>query len=916
MAQFDAFKFLSDNQGQVNKLTGGSDSKLLKLASQSFEYMNKTALAVEAVNAALKRQTSLYNKIKLFNKVIVDNSRNYNKLKEKEKSYERILAEAKKEQLKYSKDNTELGKLANKLLEKKIKGTEKELLLTKMQYKLQGNSIPFLRNNRKLSEYVLKNYEGISNSLGSTMTILKGLGSIFVDVVGVMFKPFTKGFEFFNEFQKTAGNIAADIGLTSNESFKLKSNFYDAYISASLLGGSMQDVATAITTYSDSIGKNRIFDSNELSKIIELGLGTKIGVQGASELASEFSKIGFSLESIIKSTDKARNVAAKLNLNSTKVLTTYQGLVKSLTGFEFKSGLENLVKLAAKATALRFDLSAMQSVSDKLFDPEGAVEAAAKISVLGGKFAQNFSDPFGLMYAAQNAPEMLFDNMIKSVQGIAKKNANGSFFISPSDRKIVSEFASAMGVDAKNLFDTAIEQAKIVDKMSAISSKGINTTLFSEEDRIAISNLIETKNGKYTIKLSDGSEKLLSQLTTKTQFDQILKERKKNEEAAIGRKSLMERLSMIGDRFFAGFSKFFDKFLGGNKFDRFLGQVEKVGAKLGDIIGSLFQTDGDLFKSFDNFINKGSSVLNEISKIFSDPSKSFGQKIGEGFSKLVAQMKEPMIDLFSKVLKNLIPLLKIPIIETLRLLENIPVIGGMFKNKRINMTKDAVSGDSQMNRVMQQIYGTADQQEGTSMFGSTTSLGIHGLNALVSNSGKLGKNGAKFAEHFAGKWLAKKLPILGAVISSIEAIDNFSNGNYVRGTANLGSGIASFFPGIGTAIATGLDASTTGYDMYEQYAKPVNDLVISKHGAFQTNKGDLLMAIHEDGFKKQNNSGSSNEVIHTGVITIRSENGAQITVDMLEAMKYNIIPTLLNQMESHKNGHLTHNTKSVPISPI
>lgn len=943
MAQFDAFQFLGQNKGAVNTITGGDRAKEINLASTVFEYMNKASIAADDVNAALKRQTTLFSKMKILNKNILDNSTRYLKLKEKEKSYENMINVAKKEALQLANKTDSVSKARLAVLNDQVAANEKQLFLTKAQAKIQANSVPYLRHMGKFGETVLKNYESVNNSVIASFSVFKGLFNLFADAVGLMLSPFKKGFEFFNQFQKAAGNIAADIGLTGVESFKLKENFYDSYLSASLLGGTIEDIATAITAYSDAVGKNRVFDDKELSKIIELGLGTKMGVQGASELVGEFSKIGFQLDDIVKSTDKARGVAGKLNLNSTKVLQTYQKLVSSLTGFEFKSGLDNLVKLSAKAESLRFDLTNMQAVSDKLFDPEGAVEAAAKITVLGGKFAQNFGDPFGLMYAAQNAPEMLFDNMMNSVKGIAKKNANGSFFISPSDRKIISEFAQAMGVDSKNLMDTAIEQAKVTDKMGVIASKGIDTFGFSEEDRMAISNLIEMKNGQYTIKLSDGSEKLLSTLTTKAQFDQILKERKKNEDAAIGRKSLMERLSLIGDRFFAGFSKFFDKFLGGNKFDTFLTKVEMVGSQLGKIVGSLLSTDGDLFKSFDKFITSGSSVLDEISKIFSDPTKSFGQKIGEGFSKLVEQMKEPMIDLFGKILRNIMPLLKIPIIETLRLLENIPVIGGAFKNARLNMTKDAVSGDSQASKIMQQMYGKPEEIESGSL--PLTSMGMHaatlggfyGSKALMKGGSKASnlalKGGSKLLG-FGAKRLGKLIPGVGAAISGAEGIDNFSKGNYGRSALNFLSAGASFVPGVGTGIAFGADAISTGIDVGEMYgdyrnqtlgnidrgAETVQDLVISKHGAFKTDKGDLLMAIHEDGFKKQQGSSNSGggvmEINHTGTITLKSENGTSITVDDLNRFKYSIIPTILNQMESQKNGHITHNTRSFPVEPI
>jgi hypothetical protein len=53
--------------------------------------------------------------------------------------------------------------------------------------------------------------------------------------------------------------------------------------------------------------------------------------------------------------------------------------------------------------------------------------------------------------------------------------------------------------------------------------------------------------------------------------------------------------------------------------------------------------------------------------------------------------------------------------------------------------------------------------------------------------------------------LLKKLPLIGTVISWGFAYSRFKSGDVVGGTIDVLSGIASIFPGVGTAIAVGLD---------------------------------------------------------------------------------------------------------------
>ncbi len=55
-----------------------------------------------------------------------------------------------------------------------------------------------------------------------------------------------------------------------------------------------------------------------IRRCLELGLGTQLGVQGATEFVSSLDDVGIYLEKAIELSDDARKNAAKFNLNSTK----------------------------------------------------------------------------------------------------------------------------------------------------------------------------------------------------------------------------------------------------------------------------------------------------------------------------------------------------------------------------------------------------------------------------------------------------------------------------------------------------------------------------------------------------------------------------------------------------------------------
>lgn len=67
------------------------------------------------------------------------------------------------------------------------------------------------------------------------------------------------------------------------------------------------------------------------------------------------------------------------------------------------------------------------------------------------------------------------------------------------------------------------------------------------------------------------------------------------------------------------------------------------------------------------------------------------------------------------------------------------------------------------------------------------------------------KEGAKIAGKGASKSFLKKVPVLGAVIGLFFGIEKFKKKDYVGGAAEIASGIASMFPGLGTAVSFALD---------------------------------------------------------------------------------------------------------------
>jgi hypothetical protein len=83
-----------------------------------------------------------------------------------------------------------------------------------------------------------------------------------------------------------------------------------------------------------------------------------------------------------------------------------------------------------------------------------------------------------------------------------------------------------------------------------------------------------------------------------------------------------------------------------------------------------------------------------------------------------------------------------------------------------------------------------------------------GVGKLTKGIGAIAKFGGGSILKLLGtglKAIAKRIPFIGALISFKDAYDRIKSGDIVGGLISVGSGIASIFPGVGTAISIGLD---------------------------------------------------------------------------------------------------------------
>lgn len=441
-------------------------------------------------------------------------------------------------------------------------------------------------------------------------------------------------YEKFLEMQRLVGKVSADSGLLASESKRFLDNMPTIMNEVLDVGGTIEQVGEAYEGYNKLTNRNRVFSGEQFKSIIELGLGTGLGVDAAGELIGNFENLGYSLDKTLGFTKYVRDKSMAVSQNQTTVLKKTSELVTELTGFGIQKGLEGMVKLVIKTQKARVDVKkSVGAFKDAFTNPETAIEVAATAKLLGGKFAFYFGDPFTLMAKSIEDPLQLTADLMEVVKGKAFKGRNG-FQISPEDRELIREFAKSINQDADELFNAAIEDAKYNDKIEALRSKGVKTFKLTDEQNTLLTNLMTmNEDGSYSIMLSNGIIRRLEETPGTAEIYGILNQERKNEQIALLRKTLAERIGIAIDRFSIGFSQVFVEL--NNLFNNHntIGDIENLAKDIStnmiDFIHEAFSENGNFRKLvFDGFVTI-KNIFHKLFDIWMDPKKELGQRISE-----------------------------------------------------------------------------------------------------------------------------------------------------------------------------------------------------------------------------------------------------------------------------------------------
>jgi hypothetical protein len=304
-------------------------------------------------------------------------------------------------------------------------------------------------------------------------------------------------FQGADYLMKSGQELANAMGIGQARMSEMRTTIADAIPEMLKLGISSDDAFDVLKDVPTALGVNTTMGKEAL---IEMGAAAKVSGVDVKELAKEFKGVGMSLYDVGDRMAEVATYAKSVGVNVSAVSKSVVENLYKMNLYNFDNGVKGLAKMAANAASMGVTMEHVQTVTDKVFNPEGAIEMAAGLQRLGVS-SSALLDPLKAMDLSMNDPEQLqkeIGNIAKEFSSFNKET--GKFEIMPGSKRRLMEVAKEMGIPAKELANMSIKASEFDMKMSKIKFPSLAA---SEEDKTLIANMSQMKNGEAVVQIKN-----------------------------------------------------------------------------------------------------------------------------------------------------------------------------------------------------------------------------------------------------------------------------------------------------------------------------------------------------------------------------------------------------------------------------
>jgi hypothetical protein len=311
--------------------------------------------------------------------------------------------------------------------------------------------------------------------------------------------------KFFLKLEEDAKKANASISNQFTGNVKVLENLIVGLYEKNIeLGFQYKDTADFLSSMAGELGRVVPLSEKNTEQAIILGKAMGVSAAEMGKMYGSFASMGLSQDVATEKLTKTFDTARKYGIDAGKLTKTVSENIFKAQAYGFKDGIDGLTKMAAQAQRLGISMEMAQNAAEKAFDPEGAIEMASSIQMLGGNIGA-LGDPFQLINLAQSDVGELQNQIGKASASMVDFNkTTGEFSISPEMRRNMKETATAMGISADDYMKSAIKFKKEQEIFSRINTEG-----FTEEQKNLIGAFAEIgKGGEVKVRIP-GTDQLL-----------------------------------------------------------------------------------------------------------------------------------------------------------------------------------------------------------------------------------------------------------------------------------------------------------------------------------------------------------------------------------------------------------------------
>jgi hypothetical protein len=322
-------------------------------------------------------------------------------------------------------------------------------------------------------------------------------------------------------------------GISGDLSEGLRDSMINASKEARKYGFELSNIGDFYTTLSEQSGKFALINKTTIVEASKTAAALGMSLTEMAGAIGDYEKVGLGAKETTKAIGDAAVRSISLGLNARKVSDGMKESVGKLNEFGFRNGIQGLERMVQKSIEFRVSMENVSTIAEKVLNPDGAVELAANLQVLGGAIG-DFGDPIKMMYDATNNVEGLQDSLIGAAKGLATYNQQqGRFEITGINLRRAREMANALGISMGDLTKTAVAAQERVAASTALMSRGLK---IEDKEKEFLTNLSRMEGGEMKIvvpesiaqKLGVPTELALDKLDQKT-ADALIKNQKEFE---------------------------------------------------------------------------------------------------------------------------------------------------------------------------------------------------------------------------------------------------------------------------------------------------------------------------------------------------------------------------------------------------